>query len=191
MRKSTFMILLASFFCLSFTTITTHSNKTNKPTPPVPTVGTFLYSVNITTGAGSTLDHKDEVVIQAEQAGMSIPFSTSSGGSQVGKPSISDFALNKLFDLSTNKIQKALLTGAHNDFEIRYYDGVSALPVYTIKIKDGFLTSYSESSTDCSGGCPLLNENFTIAAGTSITWTYLNNGNPQTLIYNVATNTVN
>jgi hypothetical protein len=84
------------------------------------------------------------------------------------------------------KIQKALLTGQKNDFEIRYYNGVASSPIYSIKIKDGFITSYSESSVPCSSGCPLLNESFSILAGTSITWTYSNNGGtPQVLLTNV------
>ncbi len=195
MRKSTFMFLLATFFCLSFTTVDKHSTKKNTQIPPsasaVPSVGTYLFSPNLTTGAGSTPDHINEVAVQSEQAGMSIPYTRSvGGGGQTGNPNFSDFAINKLYDASTSKIQKALLSGQKNDFEIRYYDGIAAKPVYEIKIKDGIITSYSESSTDCSGGCPLLNENITIAAATSIIWTYSNNGNPQTITYSFVTGTV-
>ncbi len=190
MRKSTFLILMASIFCMSFTTIQPNRNEKPKQAPPLPTAGMYLFSANITTGAGSTADHINEVTIQSEQAGMANPVSISGIGAQTGKPSISDFAFNKDFDLSTMKIQKALLTGQKNDFEIRYYNGVASSPVYSIKIKDGFFSSYSEASTNCSSGCPILNESFSIVAGTSITWTYSNNGTPQVLTYNVLTNTV-
>src|SRR6185437_7658380 len=195
MRKSTCMFLLATFFCLSFTTAGKHPSKKQTQITPVPavvpSVGTYLFSPNLTTGAGSTPDHINEVAVQSEQAGMSIAFSRGAGGVvQTGSPNISDFAINKSFDASTSKIQKALLSMQNNDFEIRYYDGIAATPVYDIKIKDGIITSYSESSTDCSGGCPLLNENITIAAATSIQWYYSNNGNPQTITYSFDTGKV-
>lgn len=193
MRKSTFMFLLATFFCLSFTTVDKHPNKKHTqvtPTlvvPPVPSVGTFLFCATITQGAGSTPDHINEVAVESEQAGMTLPFSRGGGGvAQTGTPNISDFAINKSFDISTFKIQKALLSGQSNDFEIRYYNGIAPAAVYVIKLKDAIITSYSESSSDCSGGCPFLNENITFAP-ILISWTYSNGGTPITLTYNIAT----
>lgn len=152
--------------------------------------GIYLYIPGLTAGAGIGAIHGDESKLSSLQNGVTINVS----GTSPGLPVASDFVCSKDFDLSSLKLQAALLKGQFQNFvEFRYYDAADNLK-YVIRLETAFLSSFNQSNDGggCSIGCQTIQEGYSFTGKKVITSNYANGGNTPTqkLTWDRVSNTI-
>mgnify|MGYP000994542745 CR=1 FL=1 len=181
------LLLLTCIAFLSFTGKPVKDKISVPPTPPI--AGVYLYSNNITTGAGNAGEgHPDEVPLAIDSGNATLPVSLGGGGNQAGTPQFGDIFITKAFDITSLRLSSLIAHPVTKTFEIRYYNGVSTTPVYKMVLVNSFVTLAARVKTDCQGsGCIGIKETYSFRF-TTIEYHNLMLSPPQILTYNTATN---
>ncbi|WP_025764242.1 type VI secretion system tube protein Hcp [Dyadobacter tibetensis] len=152
--------------------------------------GIYLHIRDITTGSGLTGPHADEVKLTSAQMGMERQIESSAGGPrEASKLTISEYSLTKDLDISSTKIMNSLALGMiiPRAF-IRYYNGEDR-KVSEVELEDVLIASYSASSAECGGGCPMMSESFSLNFAKIKTTHNMDNRVEQVFTWNLETNT--
>jgi hypothetical protein len=157
--------VLLLFTCIALISFTGKPAENKVPLPTIPIAGVYLYSNGITSGAGNVAEgHPDEVRLAYDSGNATLPVTIGGGGgTQIGIPNIGPITIKKGFDVTSLRLSRLLVNPTQKTFEVRYYNGVSADPVYKIVLINSYITSAERVSVDCQGsGCIGIKEVYSI-----------------------------